>query len=64
MLIKSSVNDEMYKQDHLIITTGLFLISIKHYALADPREGARDVPPPKGSNFFHFHAIFGKKFAK
>ena len=27
--------------------------------LADPRGGARD--PPRGSKFFHFHAVFGKK---
>ena len=31
-------------------------------ALADPRGGARDArPPPWGSKFFHFHAVFGKK---
>ena len=30
-------------------------------ALADPRGGARDArPPPPGSKFFHFHAVFGK----
>ena len=29
--------------------------------LADPRGGARDArPPPRGSKFFHFHAVFGK----
>ena len=29
-------------------------------ALADLRGGARDAPPPLGSKFFHFHAVFGK----
>ena len=29
-------------------------------SLADPRGGARDAPPPRGSKFFHFHAVFGK----
>ena len=28
--------------------------------VADPR----DVPPPSRSNFFHFHAVFSKYFAK
>ena len=29
-------------------------------ALVDPRGGARDVCPPWGSKFFHFHAVFDK----
>ena len=34
-----------------------------HDAVADLRGGARDAPPPLGANlqFFHFHAVFGKK---
>ena len=33
-----------------------------YMTLADPRGGARDAPPPpRGSKFFHFHAVFGKK---
>ena len=32
-----------------------------YLSLADPRGGARDArPPPWGSKFFHFHAVFGK----
>ena len=31
-------------------------------SMADPRVG--DAPPPRRSKFFHFHGIFGKKFAK
>ena len=30
--------------------------------LADPRMG--DKIPPSRSNFFHFHAVFGKNLAK
>ena len=32
-------------------------------ALADTRgaPGTRPPPPPRGSKFFHFHAVFGKK---
>ena len=36
-----------------------------HTPLADLRGGARDAPPPpRGSKFFHFHAVFGEKIEK
>ena len=36
-------------------------LHVTQQALADTRGGARDArPPPWGSKFFHFHAVFGK----
>ena len=48
---------------HLSNCSPFVLIPVTLYnALADPRGGARDAPPPPwGSKFFHFHAVFGKK---
>ena len=35
------------------------------FPLADPGGGGRQGrAPPWGSKFFHFHAVFGKKFEK
>ena len=50
----------------IIYKHNIFRISIKmlysQNTLADPRgaPGTR-APPPPGSKFFHFHAVFGKK---
>ena len=33
---------------------------VSHNAVADLRGGAGDAPPPGGSKFFRFHAVFGK----
>ena len=38
-------------------------IRYKIKSLADPK-GAPGTRAPSGSKFFHFHAVFGKKFAK
>ena len=45
-----------------LVTKEDFRISLNYYALAlaDPKGGASDAPPPQGSKFFHFHTVFGK----
>ena len=47
----------------LIFTIGLLrLVDFTgSLALADPRGAPGTRPPPRGSKFFHFHAVFGKK---
>ena len=40
-----------------------FILDSDLISLADPRGAARDARP-LGSKFFHFHAVFGKKFEK
>ena len=42
-----------------------FLPARDGQVLSDPRlEGTGDACPPPPSNFFHFHAVFDKNFAK
>ena len=34
------------------------------FTIGGSKGGARDAPPPWGSKFFHFHAVFGNKIEK
>ena len=36
---------------------------VELYTLADLGGGRRDARPPSGSNFLHFHAVFGKNWS-
>ena len=44
----------------IVLTLIADLFKTVTFTLADPRGGARDAPPPRGSKLFHFHAVFGK----
>ena len=41
--------------------TNLDPISCTVIFIGGSKGGARDAPPPRGSKFVHFHAVFGKK---
>ena len=47
-------------------TTNRLMAGIYHYIniIGGSKGGARDAPPPPGSKFFHFHAVFGKFLSK
>ena len=46
------------------IQNGVIFVCPQRHYIGEYKGGARDMCPPPRSQFFHFHAVFGKIFAK